>query len=160
MGKRGPPKTPTRLRILRGNPSKERLPTNEPQPPADDIAPPEWCTGEAARLFNDYAAKLTPLGLLTNIDCDALGMYAVTMMAFRRHLDICQRGGDINVILDDNGKVKLTQPSGSNTIVKQSIDRMIRLAQQFGMTPSARTSLATPDGKAADPLAAWLSKQA
>ncbi|KAB0993994.1 phage terminase small subunit P27 family, partial [Cronobacter sakazakii] len=30
----GPPKTPTHLRLVRGNPSKRPINKNEPQPPA------------------------------------------------------------------------------------------------------------------------------
>ena len=160
MGRRGPPKQPTRLRVLRGNPSKEPVPADEPQPSADQVAPPPFCQGEAADLFTGYAKQLRDLGLVTNLDVDALGQYCVSMVMFRQHLEVCQRGGAVNVVRDENGKVRFTQVSASFTIVNKLMGQMLRIGQQFGMTPSSRTALATNDGKANDPLAAWLQKHA
>ena len=160
MGRRGPPKQPTSLRVLRGNPSREPVPDNEPQPPADQVAPPPFCQGEAAALFEGYAKQLKALGLVTNIDVDALGQYCVSMVLFQQHLEICNRGGAVNVVRDENGKLRFTQVSASFTIVSKLMAQMLRIGQQFGMTPSSRTALASTDGKPHDPLSAWLKKHA
>ena len=40
MGKPGPKTTPTKLKILHGNPGKRELPKNEVEPKQSDKAPP------------------------------------------------------------------------------------------------------------------------
>lgn len=160
MGKRGPRKQPTALRILRGNPSKERLDTGEPQPPADQIAPPDFCTGEAADKFRALAPQLHALGVLTNVDLDALGRYCVLHVEWKKHLAICQRGGDVLIGRDESGRVKYTQVGPSATLVNKYGAQLLRLAQEFGLTPSSRASMTTTAAGSGDPLSAWLEKHA
>ncbi len=111
-------------------------------------------------MFAGYAEKLRSLGLMTNLDVDALGWYCVSMVIFQRELEICQRGGVLNIVKDEQGRVRLTQTSGSFTAMNKMMEKMMRIGQQFGMTPSSRAGLATPNGKPNDPLASWLQKHA
>lgn len=160
MAKPGRPKQPTQLRILRGNPSKEKIPTDEPQPAADRIAPPAFCTGAAADKFNELAPQLHAIGVLTNVDLDALGRYCVIHVEWVKHIGICQRGGDILIGRDDSGRVKYTQVGPSATLVRQHGQTLLRLAQEFGLTPSSRTALSTTEAGTGDPLSTWLQKNA
>jgi hypothetical protein len=55
---------PTQLKLLRGNPGKQRLPNNEPQPEQDiDVPdPPPFITGYAADEWWTVATQLHRLG--------------------------------------------------------------------------------------------------
>ena len=71
MGARGPKKRPTALAALHGNPSKRRLPTNEPQGQGDLWAPPGWFDDDQRAQW-DYAVEHAPPGLLTGTDRETL----------------------------------------------------------------------------------------
>jgi P27 family predicted phage terminase small subunit len=160
MGKRGPPKEPTKLRLMRGNPSKTPAPANEPQPPSDAVTAPDYLTPEEVEKFHQLAAQLVSLGVMSNIDIDALARYCGHWSAWKKHKAVCDRGGDVLVMRDESGKVKYAQVGPSSTLTTKHSAAMDRLAQQFGMTPSSRASIVAMEGNANDPLAAFLKKHA
>jgi P27 family predicted phage terminase small subunit len=160
MGQRGRPKQPTALRILRGNPGKRPIPENEPQPAADAIEPPAWVTGPALDKWHEVVPKLVAMGLMTNADTDTIGHYCVTFVEWLKHLGLCQRGADIIVMKDEAGKVRYAQVSPSATLVHKMGAQLLKIAREFGMTPSSRTGIASNEAGQNDPLAAFLSKQA
>ena len=61
MGKRGPRKTPTALRLLRGNPSGRKIPANEPAPAplSEHVQAPDWLD-EPARREWDRTRRSSP----------------------------------------------------------------------------------------------------
>jgi len=158
MGKRGPPKTPTTLQILRGNPGKRKIPQHEPMPKSDRIEPPEWMTGDALEKWKQLVPELLEVGLLTNVDVDALSRYCVTWQEWRKHLTMVQKGLDILVMRDESGNVKYTQVAPSATLVVKYASILARLEQQFGMTPSARAGLTMGEAQADNPFDAFMKK--
>jgi P27 family predicted phage terminase small subunit len=156
MGRRGPRPKPTALKIAR-NTRRDRVNAHEPQPPSDAVAPPDYLTPEEVEKFQQLAAQLLSLGLLTNIDVDSLSRYVGHWSAWKKHKAICDRGGDIIVIRDEAGKVRYAQVGPSATLTNKHSAAMDRLAQQFGMTPSSRSGIATGQVPA-DPIEAFLKK--
>lgn len=75
MARKGPPPTPTKLRVLRGNPGKRSLPKNEPQPEVATPDPPTWLDGEGLVEWRRITPELEKLGLLSRIDLAALVLY-------------------------------------------------------------------------------------
>ena len=61
----GPPKKPTKLRILEGNPSKRPLPKNEPEPDPTMPECPDWLMDDAKEEWNRVAPELHRIGLRT-----------------------------------------------------------------------------------------------
>jgi P27 family predicted phage terminase small subunit len=158
MATRGRPKEPTRLRLLRGNPGKRPANPQEPQPITTGIEPPAWMTGDALEKWHDLVPRLLALGILGNTDIDALVRYCVTWVEWRRHQDICARGGDVMVMKDENGRVRYAQVAASFTIMTKCDKILQSIAQEFGGTPAARARLSTNEAKQNDPLAAFLAK--
>jgi len=78
LGKRGPAKEPTRLKLLKNNPGKRALNLDEPQfageaaPTAEILANPV-----ALALWNDKAPELIEKGILTNQDQTAFAAYCL-----------------------------------------------------------------------------------
>src|ERR1700687_2430314 len=68
---------PTKLKILRGNPGKRALNAREPMPAvlSEPPEPPEFLNERGAAEWRRAAVVLIPLGLLTNLDLAALGVY-------------------------------------------------------------------------------------
>ena len=69
----GPAPKPTAIKIMEGNPGKQRLNDREPQPTVVKATPPRHLTDPAAKkLYATYAKELVRFGLLTRIDVDEL----------------------------------------------------------------------------------------
>ena len=144
MGKRGPSKKPTALKVLEGNPGKKPLPENEPKPAPLMPNCPEWLDDEAKWFWNEYGPKLNKLGLLTEIDGPAF------IMICKYWSDWVKYSNDY----DKNG-VKLVYESGHEQIrvevsMAKDAAKMIKsLLQEFGMTAASRSniSLNLPEGE-------------
>ena len=77
MGKPGFQPMPTRLKVLRGNPSKERVKKNEPQPRRDPLPSdaPEMLVGYAREEWDRVVPELRYLRLMTRVDMQPLAAY-------------------------------------------------------------------------------------
>lgn len=117
MGKRGPPKKPTSLRVLHGTTRKDRYgdPGDEVTPAASTDAPPEHLQDIAREMWQQLAPELKRLGLLSVLD--------------RVQLE---------VLCEAYATKRMTADSVEWFKAAAAIDR---IARQFGMTPSARQGM-------------------
>lgn len=141
MGKRGPRKQPTKLRLLRGDPSKEGTPAGEPEPLPGDLSPPPHVQGIALDKWNEVAPKLAAIGLLTPNDLETLARYCLYFEQFVKYAEQIRRGLDVLVIRDKDGKVKYVQSTPAATMFVKLGQSMLRIEQEFGLTPSARAGM-------------------
>jgi P27 family predicted phage terminase small subunit len=138
MPKIGRTATPTALRVLRGNPRQHALPKREAKPriPAGIPKPPSHLTREAKAYWPEIAEKLARVGLLTEIDGEALGAYcearAIWVKAKKK------LGEEGITITSPSG---YTMPSPSFTVANKAFMTMYRMWVEFGMTPSSRTRI-------------------
>ncbi len=141
MGKRGPKKKPTALRVFEGNPSKRPIPENEPQPEGiakkpDDLGP------IASQTWDQTAAVLGPINLLTAADEHAFITYCHAWEDYTTAKADCAKHGEY--CIDQNNKSVLSAPYRR---MEMAFQRILRLQREFGMTPAARTGLSV-DSKA------------
>ena len=141
MGKRGPKPQPTILKIAKGNPGKRRLNENEPRPAADAIQPPDWVIGKSLEKWQEVVPKLVGMGVMTNADIDTIARYCTMHEQYVKYLEQVRRGLDVLVIRDDKGKVKYMQSTPAATMMTKLAASMLRIEQEFGLTPSARTGI-------------------
>ena len=80
----GRKRTPTRLRILHGNPSKTPLNPNEPDPPRGIPEAPDWLNGLERESWETITAALAPMGVLTLSDGPALTALVVAWAEWRQ----------------------------------------------------------------------------
>lgn len=160
MGKRGPRKQPTKLRLLRGDPSKEGKHADEPVPPAGAVTPPEWVTGKALDKWNEVVPQLEAMGLITPADTEAIGRYCAMYEQWIRYLDQIRRGLDVLVIRDKDGKVKYMQSTPAATMFVKLAHSMLRIEQEYGLTPSARAGMEVTRGEVKDNLQAFIEGRA
>lgn len=59
---------PTKLTVLRGNPSRKKLNENEPTPPAGDPQKPSGLSADAGRVWDELAPICLAMGTLTVAD--------------------------------------------------------------------------------------------
>jgi phage terminase small subunit len=120
----GPPPKPTALKVLTGNPGKRRLNDAEPKPPVG-AQPPAYVKADPTLLseWHRHAARLTKLGLLTEIDDDALATLCVLQVRMKDALAVSRGEGAVlgtGVILDLAKELRM-------------------LWARFGMTPADRS---------------------
>src|ERR1700688_4587193 len=84
--------TPLSLRVLRGNPSKRKLPKDTPMPEGDLNHPPEWMSRSQKSGWR-YAIKHAPNGLLKRLDRSALVTFIVAESLHREAAEAIEKFG-------------------------------------------------------------------
>jgi P27 family predicted phage terminase small subunit len=136
---RGRRPTPTRLKILTGNPGKRPLNQAEPKPEAAiPECPPEL--GEIAkREWGRLGSELCALGLLTNLDRAALAAYCGAYALWAEATEAIQKYGTM-----------IKSPSGYPVqspyvaVANRQAEIMMRIASEFGFTPASRSRISSP----------------
>ncbi len=140
MPRPGPPPKPTALKLLRGNPGRRPVNTREPKPKANTRACPKWLSAEAQAAWKLIVPELKKLGLFTAIDTDALVIYCDTWSRWKRAVRFLQEHGDTYAVADADGNERhKTYPQVG--IARSLLPVLNRYAQEFGMTPSARSRI-------------------
>ena len=136
--------TPTALKVITGNPGKRPLPENEPQAPPIDLEPPEHLGVSATRQWRKTAPLLAEMKILTQADRDTFAVYCETVAAWLDAKDQVVQSG---FLVRDGSRITI------NPLVKLSrnlANDLMRIATEFGMTPTARSRLVVseqPDAK-------------
>ena len=133
-----PKKKPTALRVLEGNPSKRPLPENEPHPDITSRVPnaPPHLEGTARKEWYSISKKLYRLGLLTEIDVNALALYC---QAFGRYVDAQAQIDAFGMVALTPNRCLIQNPyvGIANTAMRDCYTYLTA----FGMTPSSRTKV-------------------
>jgi P27 family predicted phage terminase small subunit len=138
----GPPRKPTKLKLLSGNPGKRPLPQNEPEPQAGQVTRPEFLLPEAKREWNRIVPELQRLGLLTIVDRAALAQYCEWWGRWCQAEAILK----VNGITYETGRGEI-KPRPEVQIAFKASNLCRAYMAEFGLTPAARTRVEVPDGK-------------
>jgi len=141
MGKRGPKTTPTQLKVLRGNPGCRPLNKGEPVPPSGDAAVPVHLGVVAAAKWRELLPLLQAMRVMTNADREALARYCDTYEWWMATRHTLRDKADTYPILNDAGEVKYIAQRPEVSIAHKLAVQLRQLEQDFGLNPSARTSL-------------------
>lgn len=143
MGRRGPPKKPTALKRLQGNPGKRRLPKDEPTPPpADPRVPasmpacPDFLDKAARAEWEEIVPQLIELGVLARVDRAALAAYCQAWSRWREAERLL--AGEGLTYMSPTGVVKKNPAVG---IAADAQKLMRQFLIEFGLTPAARARL-------------------
>lgn len=137
MGRRGPPKTPTALRVVTGNPSHRPLPVNEPKPRPLMPPCPAWLSLEAKREWRKVAPELFRMGVLTVVDGAVLAGYCESMAAFEAAVEQLREKGSTTFNTPSGYKQQRPEVGMRNSAMML----VLRFAQELGLTPAARARL-------------------
>lgn len=170
MGARGPAPAPVALRLLTGrSPGRDSGGREvELPPPFDKDAPdpPEWLQGYGLEVWHRVLPELDRLQLVKVGDgeqfavyCDQVARYAEATTDVRVHGMILEMAAvtpehyDPDYVCPDGsrgGFVKKTYvkrtANPSVAIARAAADAIVRLAREFGLTPSSEANLAGLDG--------------
>jgi len=141
MGRRGPKPQATVIAIAKGDPGRRanKHMAVEPKPPAGRLEAPNWLSegakGEWARVC-DVLAEMEAGGqrLLTKLDLAVLTAYCVACADLQDAVEHLEATGAI--ITTGKG---YQMPSPWVAIKNRSISAIIKLAAEFGFSPSSRS---------------------
>ena len=148
MGKRGPPPTPTAIKIARG--TNRTKTTDEPRPPTDRIKMPQHLSEVAVAKWKQLLPLLQGVRVMTRADIDALARYCDTYEWWLAVRDKLRKEGDTYPILNDGGEVKYIAQRPEVSIAHKLAQQLRQLEQDFGLNPSARSSLSVEPEKPQD----------
>ena len=136
---------PTALKVIQGNPGKRPLNENEPKPAHKIPACPDHLDEIAQKRWAELSTLLFDLGLLTEIDGDALAAYC-QLYSDWVHLsnEIVADGSDVQMkhTIDPSGSEFLEMKPNPRIIMKRETLKLLKgFLAEFGMTPSSRTRL-------------------
>ncbi len=145
MAKPGPQPVPAELKRLKGNPGRRPISGDEPKPLVTSGVPepPDWLLIYAKTEWGALAPELHRLGLLTVVDQTAFAAYCQSYARWRSAEEYMGENG--NTVVEETG-VERRVPQA--VISQAALVDMNRFGSQFGLTPSARTSIhAAPTAK-------------
>lgn len=148
--------TPSALKLLTGNPGRRPLPANEPRPRRLIPSPPAHLSERAAVAWGSLSVRLDRLGLLTELDAEALEQLCenyAEILALRA--DIAENGRTTAVVTTTGDKREAARPVVA--MLSDAEKRFRAMMCEFGLTPSARTRVAGAgdDSGKADPAEAY-----
>jgi P27 family predicted phage terminase small subunit len=148
---RGRKPLPSNVVRLRGNPGKRRLNDAEPRPAIKAPSCPS-CLGEEARKeWKWLAGELAELGLLTTIDRGMLAAYCQAHALWVEAVSSIGRYG--TMVKSPNG---FPMQSPYVAVANKQVEIMVRIAAEFGMTPSSRSRIRVGDKAPEDPFESFL----
>jgi P27 family predicted phage terminase small subunit len=156
MGRRGPAPEPTVIKMARGNPGLRKPNAREPKPKAGNIKPPKYLAGESLKCWKSITPGLIATGVMTEADVPTLARYCTMYEQWLRYLAEVRAGRDVLTIYNDDGSVKYQQQTPAATMQQKLATSMLRIEQEFGLTPSARTGIVAKTDEEDDPLAKYL----
>lgn len=140
MPLKGPPPTPTALKLLKGNPGRRPLNADEPvTPPLAVVPTPPTHVGRAGKAaWEVLAPLLTTLGVLTAVDLLGFERLCVCYGDVRRIEQLLARQGRYQrVKTKAGGYMRRLHPAVSEL---QEADRRLRMyLAEFGALPASRS---------------------
>jgi P27 family predicted phage terminase small subunit len=158
MAQRGPKPTPTNLLRLRGSWRGNTRP-QEPTVVGESPPIPRWLNAEERKVWKRVSAELSTMGVVARIDGNSLARYVSMMVQWRKlHAFIVEHGETapimkqrwIEAYYDTEGTLIPGQHElyAAGVALRPQVkvwlvlaDRLLRLEQQFGMTPSGRAAI-------------------
>ena len=142
MGRRGPRPLPTEILRLRGSTlvTKRRITREITRTPAVPSCP-RWLDNGAKAAWRQLVPELDGLGILANVDRNALTRYCRLWSRWRKMEKLIEERGETYPIRNETGEVKYLAQFPHVSIASGLAQQLTRLEQEFGMTPSARARI-------------------
>ena len=135
MGRPGPAPTPTHLKLVRGV-RKDRI--NAAEPKAKRKAPPmpKWLSADGKKVWRRTVKQLSDMGVLYECDGDSLAAYCEAVV---RHQQACELVAQTGILIKGRRDGVVKNPAVQ--VARDAEATIKSFAQEFGLTPSARTRI-------------------
>jgi P27 family predicted phage terminase small subunit len=113
---------------------------------------PDWLSPEAQTHWPLIAKQLRDAGILTEIDATALGQFCEVFARWKHASDLM---GTRLLVKAPSG---FLMQSPLLAVVNRAHEQMMRLLDEFGMTPSSRSRVTATKSGEGDPFAKFVKK--
>lgn len=159
---------PTHLKLIKGNPGKREVNKQEPKPAALMRKPaPDWFDDYARQEWDRRLEQLTRNGVITEVDDGALTALCVAWsrwMKAEEALDKVAKASPAThglMIRTAAKKAKDGSDAGGGNMIQnplvgtanKAMELYLKLAVEFGMTPSSRARVTAARGDDGNPFA-------
>lgn len=143
MGRHGPAPEPTKLKLIKG---ARRSRINEGEPVASDALPlcPPGVSREVRQVWDYTVNELIAMKIASSADRDALHAYCEAVVTHRR---ACALLAGTDVLLKGLHGGPVRNPAVG--IQRDAANAIRTFAQEFGLTPSARSRIVAEQAAAA-----------
>ncbi len=132
----GRPPTPTRLRVIQGNPGKRKISTAEPKPKTENPKCPEQLDDEAKREWRRVIRELAAARLISKLDRAALAAYC---QSWSRWIEAETKLKQHGVVVKSPNGWPIQSPYLA--IANRAMAQMTTFLSEFGLSPAARTRI-------------------
>lgn len=153
------PRLPSELKRIRGTLRADRHNPNEPKPEIVLLEPPAHLGAVARGVWEMVAAEMYQLGTLARLDAFVLEAFCQSVATYRQAQQTLDRAAAIDTI---NGGLytrlnnDYIQMSAWVIGRDRAMDRVVKLANELGLSPTSRTRVsAAPMPVADDPADEW-----
>ena len=145
MGK-GRKKLPTKIKKMQGTLDVSRATNNEMQVDVCQELPaaPQWLSEIGKEEWYKVTNQLFNLQMLHQIDLQLIAAYCNEMSLYIETEIMLREKGRIQIFKNSDGTLKHAQAVPYQKIAKDALDKAMKLATQFGLTPVARASISAP----------------
>jgi P27 family predicted phage terminase small subunit len=144
MARPGRPPKPTALRLIDGD-RKSRINDYEPKPRPEPPRCPADAAAEVRAIWDYTVTELDAMGNAYAADRDALRAYCEAVVSHRRACAVLAKS---SVLIKGIHGNMVRNPAVA--IQRDTAQTIRSYAQEFGLTPSARTRIELRDGASAD----------
>jgi len=140
---------PTKLKIIAGNPGKQKLPKGEPEPDVCIPAPPDCLDVYAIEEWNRITPVLLSLGIISDLTVPAVIAYCDAYSDWRtatEELNKIKKKSPLQSLIQQTSNGNLI-PNQLKLVAKAARADMIRYATEFGGTEAAKARLAVDPGR-------------
>jgi P27 family predicted phage terminase small subunit len=142
---------PGHLKVIRGNPGHRPIPAEpEPEIPENMPAPPDFLAPLAKDEWWSIGPHLVRLGLLTAVDLACFAVYCQSVADWRAAREVlasmAERDPTTHALLVKRGSDGSPMRNPLVTIASNAANDMLRYASEFGLTPVARSRIASGGG--------------
>lgn len=134
---------PTKLKKIKGTLRKDRVLKDELSPaPIQNIPPPpDWLPDLGRDEWERITKELAAVNMLSGLDLSVLAIYCNEYAVYISMEMEMRRNSRVMVYRDDEGKIKHIQPVAHQIIANRAMQKMLKIATEFGFTPSSRTRI-------------------
>jgi len=145
MGK-GRKKLPTQIKKIQGTLDKSREVKNEMQVSILNKLPdaPNWLTPLAQNEWKNVTNELFNLQMLHQIDLVLLAAYCNAISLHIEMEQLLMEKGRVNHYYNEDGSLRHSQSKPEVKISNDSLANALKIAVQFGFTPSSRGGISAP----------------
>ena len=143
---KGRKKLPTKIKQMQGTLDKSRELKNEMQVSLIQAlpSPPKWLTPLAQEQWINVTKELYRIEMLHNVDLILLESYCNAIAVHIETEQYLRDNGRVNHYYNQDGSLRHSQSKPEVKISNDSLANALKIAVQFGFTPSSRGSISAP----------------